>query len=201
MKTTQHITHINVSPKKGEVVKTRWIIWQERPHPCIRSETGALAWSHMEGLLGKYGSKPSGLGSRYKCHLLTPEGDIPEDYDRTHFAGFSHRPGPYGTPEVVNPGSFALRGKDLGEITVGIGNNPQYPEIRVRGFDSPSTSERDFIKAQIVPYLMEAINANAASLREQALAYVQKRLASELAEKRKELEDLEKLVPQILANA
>jgi hypothetical protein len=201
MKTPHHIAHINVFPKKGECVKTRWLIWQERPFPCIRAEGGALAWSNMEGLLGKYGSKPTGLGSRYKCHLLTPEGDIPEDYNRTHFAGFSHRPGPYGTPEVINPGTFALRGKDLGEITVKIGSDPQYPDIKVRGFDSPSASERDFIKAQIVPFLMEAINANAASLRKQALAYVSKRLTGELAEKSKELESLEKMIPQIMANA
>ena len=197
-----HTAEIEVTTKKGHTQKTRWLIVQERPYPCIRADAGRLNWSNAEGLLGKYGSKPEGLGSRYKCHLLTPEGDIPEDYNRTHFAGYSHRPGPYGTPDVVNPGTIVYRGQDLGEMSVRFGSNPEYPDISVRGYGgAPTASERDWVKAEIVPALRRFIADNAETLRRDALAAVEKRLAAELEEKRQELEALAAMVPAILANA
>lgn len=196
-----HIAEIEVATKKGHTQKTRWIVTQDHPHPCIRADAGRLNWSNAEGLIGKYGSKPEGLGSRYKCHLLTPEGKVPEEYNRTHFAGYSHRPGPYGTPEVVNPGTIVYRGQYLGEMSVEFGSNPEYPDIKVRGYGSPTTSERDWIKAEIVPALRRFIADNAETLRRDALAAVEKRLAAELEEKRQELAALAAMVPDILANA
>ena len=196
-----HTAEIEVTTKKGHTQKTRWLVVQERPYPCIRADAGRLNWSNAEGLLGKYGSKPEGLGSRYKCHLLTHEGEIPADYNRTHFAGYSHRPGPYGTSEVVNPGAIVLRGHDLGEMSVGFGSNPEYPDIKVRGYGSPTASERDWVKAEIVPALRRFITDNAETLRRDALAAVEKRLAAELEEKRQELEALAAMGPAILANA
>jgi hypothetical protein len=197
-----HTVEIEVAAKKGHTQKTRWLVSQDRPYPCVRADAGRLNWSNAEGLLGKHGSKPEGLGSRYTCHLLTPEGEIPEDYNRTHFAGYSHRPGPYGTPDVVNPGTIVLRGHDLGEMSVKFGSNPEYPDISVRGYGgSPTPSERDWIKAEIVPALRRFIADNAETLRRDALAAVEKRLAAELEEKRQELAALAAMVPAILANA
>ena len=197
-----HITEIEVATKKGHAQKTRWIVVQDRPYPCIRADAGRLNWSNAEGLIGKYGSQPEGLGSRYTCHLLTPEGEIPEEYNRTHFAGYSHRPGPYGTPDVVNPGTVVLRGHDLGEMSVKFGSNHDHPDISVRGYGgSPTPSERDWIKAEIVPALRRFIADNAETLRRDALAAVEKRLAAELEEKRQELAALAAMVPAILANA
>ena len=197
-----HIAEIEVSAKKGHTQKTRWLVVQDRPYPCIRADAGRLNWSNAEGLLDKYGSKPEGLGSRYKCHLLTPEGEVPEDYNRTHFAGYSHRPGPYGTPDVVNPGGITYRGHDLGEMSVKFGSNPEYPDINVREYGgTPTPSERDWFKAEIVPALRRFIADNAETLRRDALAAVEKRLAAELEEKRQELAALAAMVPDILANA
>lgn len=197
-----HTVEIEVATKKGHKQKTRWLVVQDRPYPCIRADAGRLNWSNAEGLIGKYGNQPEGLGSRYTCHLLTPEGEIPEDYNRTHFAGYSHRPGPYGTPDVVNPGTVVLRGHDLGGMSVKFGNNHDHPDISVRGYGgSPTPSERDWIKAEIVPALRRFIADNAETLRRDALAAVEKRLAAELEEKRQELAALAAMVPAILANA
>lgn len=197
-----HIAEIEVTTKKGHTQKTRWLVVQDRPYPCLRADAGRLHWSNAGGLLGEYGSKPEGLGSRYKCYLLTPGGEVPEDYNRTHFAGYSHRPGPYGAPDVVNPGTIVLRGRDLGEMSVEFGNNPEYPGISVRGYGgSPTTSERDWIKAEIIPALRQFVADNAAAMRRGAIAAVEKRLTDELEEKRRELETLAAMVPGILANA
>lgn len=192
------IVTINISPKKGESVALRFLVEQSHPYPRINAEAGTLKWDNAEGLLPKYGSPASGIGEDYRAYLLTP-GDVPENYNRTHFAGYSHRPGPYGSPEVVNAGSFSLRGKDLGEMSISFSNGSPY--VQVRGFSTPSSSEMDFIRENIIPALAAFINTNKAELRAYALEKIEIRLESEVKEKRAELDKLEAMIPAILDNA
>lgn len=194
------IVNVTISPKKGESVKLRFLVEQSHPFPRINAEAGSLKWDNTEGLLGKYGSPPSGLGEKYNAYLLAP-GDVPESYNRTNFAGYSHRPGPYGSLEVVNAGSFALRGKSLGEMSVRFEGNPTYPDIKVRGHDAPSASEREFIRDFITPTITAFIRENKAELRADALEKIKIRLALEVKEKRAELDKLEAMIPTILGNA
>ncbi len=186
------LTSFNISTKKGESQTVRFLVSQEHPWPDYSSNGSSIDWRNTGGLFSAYQQPATGLGSRYYCYLTTPGIEIPEGWNRTHLAGFSHRPGPYGTPEVVNPGSITLRGKDLGEMTVYFGDNPEWPDIKVRGHDAPSSSERDFIKAQIVPALLEFIAANREELKAEAVAAVKASFAKKLGEARAELDAMEK---------
>lgn len=195
------ITTINVFPKKDETFLTRWLITQDIPYPCIGSNGSSIQWDNLGGLKANYGIKAQGIGERYYCYLLTPTGDIPESYNRTHFAGYKHQPGGYGTPEVINPGAIVYRGRDMGEMSVNFMGNPEYPDIKVTGSDSPTAGERDFIKRQLVPFLAEFIATNHAGLREQAIERIKERMRTATAEARKQVTLCEEQIPKFMSNA
>lgn len=184
-------TTFNVSTKKGESQAVRFLISQEHPWPDYHSTGSKIEWRNTGCVFESYQHPAEGIGSRYYCYLTMPDVEIPEGWNRTHLAGFSHRPGPYGTPEVVNPGTITLRGKDLGEMTVYFGSNPEWPDIKVRGHDAPSSSERDFIKAQIVPHLLEFIAANRDELKQEAVAAIKAAFAKCLQSARADLDAME----------
>jgi hypothetical protein len=192
------IITINISPKKGESVELRFLVEQSHPYPRINANAGTLKWDNTGGLLGKYGSPASGIGEAYRAELLAP-GDVPENHNRTHYAGFRHNPGGYKSLEVVNAGTFALRGKDLGEMSIHFNNGSA--NINVRGFEAPSSSEREFIRENIIPALATFINANKEDLRADALEKIKARLKNEVMEKRNELGLLELMIPTILGSA
>lgn len=183
-------TTINISTKKNEIQITHWLVVQECPYPDITAACGGLKWRNADGLFSSYGRPAFGIGKNYVCHLLTPDAAPTEDYDRTIFAGYEGR-----------PGTFKLRGADLGEVRIGFGDNPDYPDIKVRGFDYPTRAERDLISSQIVPHLRTFIAANAASLKSEAIARVAKQFARKLAEAREELVLLEKDAAKAIQNA
>jgi len=188
------MTTFQISTKKGESQTVRFLVSQEHPWPDFHSTGSSIQWRNTGGLFPAYQQPAVGLGSRYYCYLTVPGIEIPEGWNRTHLAGFTHRPGPYGSPYVTNPGTITLRGKDLGEMTVYFGNNPEWPDIKVRGHDAPSSSERDFIKAQIVPALRDFITANKDELKQEAIAAVKAAFAKSIKAARSELDAMEKQV-------
>lgn len=181
-----------VSTKKGESQTVRFLVSQEHPWPDFNSNGSSIDWRNTGGLFPAYQQPAAGLGSRYYCYLTRPDIEMPENWDRTHLAGYRHRPGPYGTPDVTNPGSITYRGKDLGEMTIYFGNNPEWPDIKVRGHDAPTSSERDFIGSAIVPALRDFINANKEELKQEAVSAVKASFAKKLSEARAEIDAMER---------
>ena len=205
MKTT-HIAEIAVSTKKGHEQKTRWHVSLSRPYPDIHGVSG-LEWRNAGGLIPQYGqskTKPT-LGNEYRCFLL--RSDFNPDTatnNRNDFAGFS--PGLVYVdgvrvlqPEL--PGSIELRGKSLGEMSVTFGNNPEWPDITVRGYGNrPTPAERDWIKAEIVPALRQFIEENRDSLKAEAVAALKKDVAERLAGYRADLDKMEKQMAAAIAS-
>lgn len=184
-------TEVYAWPKKGECVRLQFLITQSRPHPDIAGHTGRLAWRNAEGLFPAWNNPASGIGQKYYCHLLAEGVEPPEDYNRTHFAGYEG-----------NPGSFALRGKDIGElqIIIDIRDSPwasNCADIKVRGFDRPTPSEREFINAQIVPFLEKHIQEHREALREQARAEIVAAMREQVARAREELAAVEDQIETI----
>lgn len=194
------ICTITISTKKGEQQITRWLIEQDHPFPCINL-TGGLRteWENAGGLVGRYGKKPEGIGTSYRCHLLAEGVTPPKDWNRTHLAGFKHQPRGYNTPEVTNPGTIVYRGRDMGEL-----------EIRIdpfRGFGynfgskGMTRTEHDMLMEQVVPHLKAFITEHRATLKAAAVATIRKRLESEIVEAEQKIATLKASIPDLIANA
>ncbi len=201
MKTNMHIADITVSTKKGHEQKTRWHVEQSRPFPDM--ERGE--WRNSGGLIPQHGSKgkPT-IGNEYRCFLLRADFDEAQATgNRNDFAGFS--PGlvyvnGLRALQPENRGPIELRGKSLGEMVITFGNNPEWPDITVRGYGNrPTESERDWIKAAIVPALRQFIADNNDSLKAQAVAALKKDTAERIASYRADLDKMEKQMGDILA--
>lgn len=155
-------TEIEVQTSNKARQKTRWLVTRCRPYPDFDHR---MEWRNAGTLRPSYGNPATAPDPEYTAYLLASDAPDVPTVNRTCFAGFTHRPGPYGTPDVTNPGSIVFRGRDLGEMTLEIRpSSPAYPGIKVRGFDTPTTTERDFIREQIVTPLLAFINANAREL-------------------------------------
>ncbi len=184
MKTLQ----VTVSTKKGETQNLRFLVIQEIPYPDISGECGSLRWRNFGGIFSQYGRKADGIGATYFCNLLSDTAPevIPPDYNRTIFAGYAD----YHDRTKINGGTFKLRGRDLGEMSIHFGNLT-WPDIKVNGFDNPSKAERETIQELICPALVQFIEQNRASLKAEAVAKIKARFESELQEARKTLTELE----------
>jgi hypothetical protein len=190
---TMHIATIKVSTKKGHEQTTRWHVSKSRPYPD-RDDRGE--WRNAGDMLPRDKSKPS-IGNEYRCFLLRSDFDpaAMATGNRNDHAGFS--PGLVYVegkrvmqPEL--PGTIELRGKSLGEMNIVFGNNPEWPDITVRGYgNAPTTAERDWIKAEIIPALRQFIADNADSLKAQAVAELKKDTAARLASYRADIDRME----------
>ncbi len=185
MKTLQ----ISASTKKGETQNLRFLVVQEIPYPDISGECGSLKWRNFGGIFSQYGRKAEGIGASYFCHLLadTAPEVIPPDYNRTVFAGYVD----YKDQIKINGGTFKLRGKDLGEMSIHFSHNPTWPEIKINGFNAPSKSERESIQELICPALIKFIEQNRASLKAEAVAKIKAQFQDKLKEARETLTELE----------
>lgn len=198
-----HIAEITVSTKKGHEQQTRWAVSQSRPYPDIHGISG-LEWRNAEKLLPRSGQKPT-IGTEYRCHLLRSDYD-PEKAtgNRNDFAGFSpglvYKDG-IRVLEPELPGCIELRGKSLGEMSVTFGNNPEWPDIQVRGYgNNPTPSEREWIKAAIIPALRQFIDNNAESLKAEAVEKLKRETESRLASCRADIDRMEKQMAAAIAS-
>jgi hypothetical protein len=182
MKTTTMI----VSTKKGESQILRFLIVQETPYPDIER----FQWRNFGGIFPQYQRPAEGIGSKYYCYLLADNAPkvVPDDYNRTIFAGYAD----YRDKTKVNGGTFKLRGRDLGEMSIRFDANPDYPEIKVNGFERPSNGERSAIVELIVPALRQFIAVNRAELKAQAVAKIKARFDSVIRDAKEQLNNLEK---------
>lgn len=202
---TPHIATVTVSTKKDHAQTTRWLVTQSRPYPDITSEGSTLAWRNAGDLFPSYRNShaPTRLPSEYTCHLLREDIDPGKlDGSRRDHAGFNpgytYQDG-QRIPQPDNPGALVLRGHSLGEMSITFSGNPDWPDIKVRGFDTPTPAERAWIKANIVPGLKSFIEANSASLRAAAVASLRDDMTARIATARLQLEQLEKQAFEALA--
>lgn len=200
-RTTMKIANIKVSTKKGHEQNTRWHVSLSRPFPDM--ERGE--WRNASGLIPQYGSKgkPT-LGNEYRCFLL--RSDFEQDKatgNRNDFAGFSPGLVYVDGVRVLQPdlpGAIELRGKSLGEMFVTFGNNPEWPDISVRGYGGTATpAERDWIFAQIIPGLRQFIADNAERLKAEAVESLKKDTAERLAGYRADIDRMEKQMAAAIA--
>lgn len=197
-------THtINVTTKKGEVQLSRWLVAQSHPYPDAEGFSGSIRWRNGGGLFPEYGKPAAGIGQHYRCFLVIPEGEIPDNYTREQFAGYV----PYASygqpPKPANPGTITLRGRDLGEMVVEIKIGDGWPsdwvDIKVRGNDNPTQQEREMIKREIVPHLREYIERNAAELHAVAVKRIAAQMAEQVARIRASAAELEKQASEAIA--
>lgn len=179
------ITEIEVTLKKGATIKTRWIVERVRPFPDL-DRAYALEWRNHGGILPQYGTT-QGHPERYRAAMLA-EGITPpaENWDRTHLAGYDG-----------NPGSFAYRGQDLGEVSAEDINlaHPQWDTFKVRGHDTPTLGEKDFLRAQVSPALHAFIRANRDGLRDASAEALRRCMEDRIARARAQLDAMEAAIP------
>ena len=194
------ICTITISTKKGEQQITRWLIEQDAPIPHINLTGGLCAgWENAGGLIGRYGNKPEGIGTSYRCHLLAEGVTPPKNWNRTHLAGFKHQPGGYNTQEVTNPGTIVYRGRDMGELEImidpfrGFGYN--------FGNKGMTRTGHDMLMEQVVPHLKAFITEHRATLKAAAVATIRERLESEIVETEQKIAALKESIPNLLASA
>jgi hypothetical protein len=203
LKTLKHICPVTIQATKSSTLGTRWHVEQSRPYPHL-SATYGMDWMNTEQLFPRGGATAS-LPKHYRCHLLRSDLD-PNNAtgDRNDFAGFS--PGLVYDPETgrraiteTHPGTFSIRGRDMGEVSIEFGNNPEWPDIRLAISGTPSRAEREWIMERIVPQLRAYIATNAASLHREAVDALAFDTAAKLAKARAELESCEQQMQKALA--
>ena len=189
------ITEFDISTKRGETQKTRWLVTQSIPYPDITGECGRLKWRNGGGLFPSYGNKATGLAPHYICYLLTPDAAIPPDgnYNRTHFAGFQN----YDT-KAINPGALVYRGKSLGELSITFENNPDWPTIRTNCTEHPSSGERAMLYELVIPKLKAFIAENKAAFYIDAVNRVHEQFKKKLTEAQEQLTALEREASDVI---
>jgi len=182
-------TTFEISTKKGETQTLHFLVYHEVTYPDITTECGGFKWRNGGGLFPQYNCKFE-FPAAYRCHLLKPDAVVTGDYsyNRHDLAGFEG-----------NPGAMTLRGQSLGEMSIDIGANPQWPGIRVNVFNTPSPKERETITALVVPKLLQFIAANKTALRAAAIAQIKARFESQIAEAHKAIDKLRAEADEVLA--
>lgn len=190
------IINIQFSTKKGETQTARFGIEQEIPFPSIGGHSYSLKWENFGGLFREYGRDPEGIGRIFKCYLLVPDVEIPEDYNRTVFAGFVEYPKDKNTPK---PGTIKIRGNDLGETTVSINLDSNYSTVSVREYNGrPTESEKKVFDSLIIPKLREFIEQNEKEIRENSIKKIKTRMRDVIEEARKGLIELENQIEEAI---
>lgn len=195
------IAEIPVNLKKGQTVQTRWVIRQSIPSPrLIDNHCSAVKWEagNCGGLIAEHSSNP-GTWERpsFQCALLasdcTPEEYAAASFNRAIFAGWQEK---RDTP--ARPGTFAIRGQDLGEIDIHFNLSGFHEKIHVRGYGTPSDGERRFIRENILPALKGFVTANKAALHAIAREELAAAFADRVETARASLDACASLIPVML---
>lgn len=201
---TSHIATLEISAKKDHAQTTRWLITQSRPYPCITASGSALVWHNSGDLFPSYRNNhaPVRLPAEYTCYLLREDID-PATLDNSRRDHAGYNPGyVYQDGQRItqpdNPGAIVLRGHSLGEMSISFSSNPDWPDIKVRGFDPPTPAERSWIKKNIVPGLLAHVETNSASLRAAVVEALRADMAARIATARAQLSQLAKQANEAL---
>lgn len=180
---------IVIEPKKGCPVVTLWGIRQVPVYPIFDTGCGELRWCNCEGLMTRHGEPlVAGLREWYVCDLLRSDAEEHDISNRRCHAGYVE----YDRAMCRgNPGTFSLRGEDLGEMSVNFNGNPLWPSINVRGFGTPTPGERTFIIREICCWLQAHIDENKAQLKAEAIAETREAARKRIEGARARLDKLE----------
>ena len=178
-------TNIQISPKAGEKIQLRFAIEQDCPSPRIGSHSGSLRWENSERMFSGPFGPAAPLKQAYTCWLLKAGlNSLPEQWDLKSMAGYEG-----------NPGSFKLRGNDIGllriEIELSQHTLTYAQRTKVRNFESPTPGEGRYIYECIVPRLVDAIRRNRDALHHSAKQKVINKMRGEIAGARARLVQLE----------
>lgn len=174
---------IDITTKKGTTVTTTWGIQQARIYPDLECHGTRISWRNTGGLFPQYpATKADGLPAEYYAYLLRDDIQTPTHNNRNDFAGYDG-----------NPGTFALRGVDLGEVNATIKVSPWASCLwEVRGSDRPTTGERDFLNLHVLPHLNAAILREAKTLKAEAVDAIAASVVQRLKEAQASLDECEK---------
>ena len=174
---------IDITTKKGTTVTTTWGIQQARIYPDLECHGTRIKWRNTGGLFPKYpATNAVGLPAEYYAYLLRDDIAVPTHNNRKDFAGYDG-----------NPGSFALRGVDMGEICATIKEAPwQSCSWEVRGSDHPTAGERAFLDEHVLPHLKAAILREAKTLKAEAVDAIAASVVQRLKEAQASLDECEK---------
>lgn len=181
-----------VSAKKGDKQDFSFLIQQDIPFPRIKGYGSGLDWENGYGIFKERGNPATGLKEEYTAVLLRSdlEGE-PKGESRAEHAGFEE-----------NPGSITYRGNDLGEMQLDFSIHSKIGiycnKIQLRSYKSATESEKNFIKEQIIPHIIEAIQENKQELYEEAVNRIKGTMEQNLREHREELIRLEKEKNEII---
>ena len=177
------ICTIDIEPKKGAKQTLRFDVSQLHSWPDMEGFGSSFRWRNYGGIWSGYGKPATGLDSEYICYLLA-DGANDSSGSRLNHAGYEG-----------NGGTFALRGKDLGELAISLsGQSFKYgfyvSSVVVRGFEKPTDGERFFIEDKIAPSLGAFVEANKAQLLSEAVDRVEACLQDRLAGARESINTL-----------
>lgn len=165
--------------KKNEPATiANWEISQAVPYPDLQASGSYIEWRNAGTLKGSHGNKPAPLPAHFYAYLLPDEKPLPDQWNRTHLAGYEQNPAP-----------LSFRGKTLGEVQ--LEKTPHYTNWRVRGSETPTPSEKEWLNAEILPQLLKAIDDNRDALKAAAVERIRKTLAERLATARRDLDRME----------
>ena len=181
-----HIVEIEVSPRKGETVLTRWHVWQITPCPDIWSLQAG--WRNAEGLLPSYGNPGGDLAPKYRAGLLRPDWtpDMPEN--RIAYSGYDG-----------NPCAVTIRGREIGEVSAHVSPWPGKLGARFDGGYGVNLTpgERSFFADQCGAALVEYIETHAAELRADALAVIRARMEGAIREAKERIATLDDIAQKL----
>ena len=171
------IATIEVNPAKGQSQITRWLVEMLTPYPDLSGPE----WRNAGTLLPRAGHPATAPYPTYMAFLLAEGVEPPEQYDRTHFAGYAPKPG-----GPANPGTIVYRGKDLGECSVELDRGITL-RSRTGARSHPTPSEAAFLTDQVATPLRAFITTHRAALAHQAASKFAQRCNANLAEYRRRL--------------
>lgn len=178
-----------IKPAKNQTQEVTFLVEQFGAYPDINGYSGNFRWRNGNGIFPEYGRPPEGIRENYKAYLIRSDlkpKDFPKEWNRTHLAGYEG-----------NPGAITFRGKSLGEMFLEVTN---YVEIKVRGNDRPTETERSFIGTEIALGLKAFIEANKKALRADAIKAIEERLKEEISDMKKALYRLDEEAKAAIKN-
>lgn len=170
-------TTIQVPQSAKKTLTTAWEIVQAHPYP----DHDRNGWRNHGGLIPRGSRMPREFTA---CLLRADHAAQPLENSRQDHAGFDG-----------NPGTFAIRGRDLGEVSaksrVYPGDVEPFWSFNVRGSESPTPGEREWLKEHVSPALSAFVAEHAAALESAAIDGFERACNRTLADLAEQLANME----------
>ena len=164
-------------PQSGKTtLATAWEITQAHPYP----DHDRNGWRNHGGLIPRGSRMPR----EFKAYLLRADHAAqPLENSRQDHAGFDG-----------NPGTFAIRGRSSGEVSATSrfypGDAAPFWSFNVRGSETPTPGERDWLAEHVAPALTAFVVEHAATLESAAIDGFERACNRALADLAEQLENM-----------